>query len=242
MGHGSSGNLQIVLEASANLVISGGNVLDAGYLRVGSTSAPTNTTAGDLTTVRLFTSSTASIGDTLTVTKATGAAGVLNVSVQNSSDGYAGIELLGNSIGWLISKRLSGDSHSLHWYYYNAGYTKLMELGATGVLGLSGNVASTSTTTGTLVVTGGVGVSGAYYGGASVVAHAGTAIPAGGTAGAGLMVSSTANFGVFFGSGAPSLSAAKGSLYLRSDGSGTTDRAYINTNGSTTWTALTTVA
>jgi hypothetical protein len=31
-------------------------------------------------------------------------------------------------------------------------------------------------------------------------------------------------------------------LYLRSDGSGTTDRAYINTNGSTTWTALTTVA
>lgn len=69
-----------------------------------------------------------------------------------------------------------------------------------------------------------------------------TAIPAGGTAGKGLLVSSTANFGVFFGSGAPSLSAAKGSLYLRSDGSTTNDRAYINTNGSTTWTALTTAA
>ena len=69
-----------------------------------------------------------------------------------------------------------------------------------------------------------------------------TAIPAGGTAGAGFMFSSTANYGVFFGSGAPSLSAAKGSLYLRSDGTGTTDRAYINTDGSTTWTALTTVA
>lgn len=76
----------------------------------------------------------------------------------------------------------------------------------------------------------------------SITAHNATAIPAGGTAGAGLMVSSTANFGIFFGSGAPTLSAAKGSLYLRSDGSGTTDRAYINTNGSTTWTALTTVA
>ena len=73
-------------------------------------------------------------------------------------------------------------------------------------------------------------------------AAASTAIPAGGTAGTGLKVSSTANFGVFFGSGAPTLAAAKGSLYLRSDGSGTTDRAYINTNGSTTWTALTTVA
>lgn len=68
----------------------------------------------------------------------------------------------------------------------------------------------------------------------------GLAIPAGGTAATGLMFSSTANFGVFFGSGAPSLSAAKGSLYLRSDGSGTGDRAYINTSGSTTWTAITT--
>src|SRR5262245_23307956 len=42
-----------------------------------------------------------------------------------------------------------------------------------------------------------------------------TAIPAGGTAGSGLNFSSTANFGVYFGSGAPTLSAAKGSLYLR---------------------------
>lgn len=70
----------------------------------------------------------------------------------------------------------------------------------------------------------------------------GTAIPAGGTAGLGYKVSSTANFGVFFGSGAPTLSAAKGSLYLRSDGSTTNDRAYINTDGGTTWTALTTAA
>lgn len=73
-----------------------------------------------------------------------------------------------------------------------------------------------------------------------ITANAGTAIPAGGTAGAGLKVSSTANFGVFFGSGAPSLSAAKGSLYLRSDGGGTGDRAYINTDGATAWTAITT--
>jgi hypothetical protein len=69
-----------------------------------------------------------------------------------------------------------------------------------------------------------------------------TAIPAGGTAGTGLKFSSTSNFGVFFGSGAPTLAAAQGSLYLRSDGSSTSTRAYINTNGSTTWTAITTVA
>jgi len=76
----------------------------------------------------------------------------------------------------------------------------------------------------------------------AITALAGTAIPAGGTAGAGLMVSSTANFGVFFGSGAPTLSAAKGSLYMRSDGSGINDRMYVNTSGSTTWTAVVTVA
>jgi len=66
------------------------------------------------------------------------------------------------------------------------------------------------------------------------------AIPAGGVAGRGLGFSSTANFGVFFGSGTPTLSAAKGSLYLRSDGSGTGDRMYVNTDGATAWTAVTT--
>lgn len=83
---------------------------------------------------------------------------------------------------------------------------------------------------------------GKVTGSASYVAHSATAIPAGGTAGAGFMVSSTANFGVFFGSGAPTLSAAKGSLYLRSDGSTTNDRMYVNTNGTTGWTAVITAA
>jgi hypothetical protein len=70
----------------------------------------------------------------------------------------------------------------------------------------------------------------------------GTAVPAGGTTGAGYKLSSTANLGVFFGSGAPTLSAAQGSLYLRTDGSSTTTRMYINTNGSTTWTNVVTSA
>lgn len=74
----------------------------------------------------------------------------------------------------------------------------------------------------------------------SIRAAEAVAIPSGGTAGTGYTFSSTSNFGVFFGSGAPTLSAAKGSLYLRSDGSATNNRAYINTDGSTAWTALTT--
>lgn len=77
--------------------------------------------------------------------------------------------------------------------------------------------------------------------GAATVAAA-TVMPAGGTADTGVMLSTTAHFGVFFGSGAPTLSAAKGSLYLRSDGTTTSDRMYVNTDAGTTWTAVTTVA
>jgi hypothetical protein len=80
------------------------------------------------------------------------------------------------------------------------------------------------------------------YMAADLTVNGATAIPAGGTAGAGLMVSTTANFGVFFGSGAPTLTAAKGSLYLRSDGTTINDRMYVNTNGSTTWTNVVTAA
>ena len=74
----------------------------------------------------------------------------------------------------------------------------------------------------------------------AVQAFSGTAVPAGGTTGAGFTLSSTTNLGIFFGSGAPTLSAAQGSLYIRTDGSSTSTRLYVNTNGSTTWTNVTT--
>jgi hypothetical protein len=76
----------------------------------------------------------------------------------------------------------------------------------------------------------------------AVTAYSGTAVPAGGTAGVGFKLSSTSNLGVFFGSGVPTLAAAQGSLYLRTDGSSTSTRLYVNTNGSTTWTNVTTAA
>ena len=80
------------------------------------------------------------------------------------------------------------------------------------------------------------------FNGAAAILGPTAAVPAGGTAGTGYRFSSTANFGIFFGSGAPTLSAAQGSLYIRSDGSATNNRAYINTDGGTTWTAISTAA
>ena len=109
------------------------------------------------------------------------------------------------------------------------------------------NVNATTHTGATVSVTG--NITGGNIISSAVISSAGnarilsgTAVPVGGTAGAGYLMSSTTNLGVFFGSGAPTLSAAQGSLYLRTDGSSTSTRMYVNTNGSTTWTAVTTVA
>lgn len=68
----------------------------------------------------------------------------------------------------------------------------------------------------------------------------GTGTPAGGTTGSGFKMGSAA-VGVFFGSGAPTLSAAQGSIYLRTDG-GINTRIYSNTNGTTGWTPMTNAA
>ena len=43
---------------------------------------------------------------------------------------------------------------------------------------------------------------------------------------------------IYSGSGAPSISATQGALYLRTDGNSTSTRVYVNTNGSTGWTNL----
>lgn len=74
----------------------------------------------------------------------------------------------------------------------------------------------------------------------NVTADSGTAPAAGGMAA--FLMSSTAGLGIYVGSGAPTISAAQGSIYLRTDGSSTSTRLYVNTNGTTGWTNVTTAA
>lgn len=72
------------------------------------------------------------------------------------------------------------------------------------------------------------------------------------TSSAGDLVASTAAKGVVLGGGAKvvcgtgdpnaAVTAPQGSLYLNLAGSGAADRAWINTNGVTAWTAIVTVA
>lgn len=100
------------------------------------------------------------------------------------------------------------------------------------ITGSNGGTPTLGTSAGALLVTTDI------LGTATIRAATQTAIPAGGSTSVGLTCTATSNFGVFFGSGAPTLSAAKGSIYLRSDGSTTNDRMYVNTNGTTGWTAV----
>ena len=74
---------------------------------------------------------------------------------------------------------------------------------------------------------------GAFMGG-DLAIDTGNAIPAGGTQGRGINMSTTANFGLYFGSGAPNKVQARGSMYLRSDGA-----PYYNLDGTAGgWTQL----
>jgi hypothetical protein len=75
----------------------------------------------------------------------------------------------------------------------------------------------------------------------NITADSASALVAGG-ASAFIATNTANNMGIYVGSGAPTVSAAKGSLYLRSDGSGVADRAYINTNGTTGWAAISTAS
>jgi hypothetical protein len=106
----------------------------------------------------------------------------------------------------------------------------------TAIVNTGGLSTDTITASGNVTIAGTLGVTGLP------TIFGSTAPPAGGSNATGVRLSSTANFGIFFGSGVPTLNAGKGSFYMRTDGSSTSTRAYINTDGASTWTAVTTAA
>lgn len=114
-----------------------------------------------------------------------------------------------------------------------------------GISVTAGAISSALSLTSTLSVTGASTLSGAITAGSTISTtgqlslQTSTAPPAAGATTSGIKVSSTANFGIFWGSGAPTFTAAQGSIYLRTDGSSTSTRLYVNTTGSTTWASFT---
>jgi len=135
-----------------------------------------------------------------------------------------------------------------------AGYTTPNTGSVYGISVTTGAISSALSLTSTLAVTGAVtlsntlGVTGATTLSSTlattgqVSVQTGTAPPAAGASTSGIKFSSTANLGLYWGSGRPTFSAAQGSLYLRTDGSSSSTRAYMNSTGSTTWVAVTTAS
>jgi len=77
----------------------------------------------------------------------------------------------------------------------------------------------------------------------NVVQSASTVAPSsGGSVTCGVSFSSTSNLGLYTGTGAPTITAAQGSLYVNTTAASTTTRLYINTTGSNVWTPFTSAA
>jgi len=235
-GVGVSGNLYVTGDIVGNIVVTGstftGNVTAGNLLTGGLVSATGNVTGGNLRTVGLVSATGNVTGGNLLSTTLS-----LSGNILSAINTTANVTTTANISGGNI---LTGGFTSATGNVTGGNLRTTGQMSATGnVTGGNVNTAGLITVTGN--ITGGNVLSSAIVsavGAATILS--GTAIPAGGTAGAGYKMSSTANLGIFFGSGAPTLTAAQGSLYLRTDGSTTNNRLYVNTNGASTWTAVTT--
>lgn len=107
----------------------------------------------------------------------------------------------------------------------------------TGTFGAATSVTSLAATT--VAATGAITAASVAATG-NITADSATGLVAGG-ASAFIATNVAAGMGMYIGSGAPTIAAAKGSIYLRSDGSSTSTRLYVS-DGSTTWIAVTTAS
>jgi hypothetical protein len=228
-GNVTGGNLRTTGQMSASGNVTGGNVSTAGLI-----TAVGNVTGGNLNTgAQVIATGNITGGNVISVALVEGAivSATGNVIGGNVSSG-AQIVATGNITGGNV---LTAGLVSVTGNITGGNVLGGANVNATLFTGTTISVAAN--------ISGGNILSGAVV---SAVGNArilsGTAVPAGGTAGAGYRMSSTTNFGIFFGSGAPTLSAAQGSLYMRTDGSATSDRMYVNTDGATAWTPVITAS
>ncbi len=130
--------------------------------------------------------------------------------------------------------------------------------GAGGAIAVTGGAGgATSGTGGAVAIAGGAGTNGNANGGAvtinggalngsgangTVTIQSAYAPVAGGGTSAALLCTSTAALGIYFGTGAPTFAAAKGSLYLKTDASTSATRLYVSSDAVGTWTAFTSAA
>ena len=118
------------------------------------------------------------------------------------------------------------------------GFQTISINATTGAVTVTGTFGAATSVT-SLAATGGVTAATVSATG-NITADSASALVAGG-ASAFIATNTAVGMGMYIGSGAPTVAAAKGSLYLRSDGSSASTRLYVS-DGSTTWIAVTTAS
>jgi hypothetical protein len=118
------------------------------------------------------------------------------------------------------------------------GFQTISINGTTGAVTVTGTFGAATSVT-SLAATGSVTAASLSATG-NVTADSNVGLVAGG-ASAFIATNVAAGMGMYIGSGAPTVAAAKGSIYLRSDGSSASTRLYVS-DGGTTWIAVTTAS
>jgi len=109
-----------------------------------------------------------------------------------------------------------------------------------GVVALRGGAGTLNADGGAVTISGGA-LNGSGANG-SVTIQAAYAPVAGGGVSSAILCSSTALVGIYFGTGTPTFSAGKGSLYTKLDATTTTSRLWVATDAVGTWATITTSA
>ena len=230
-GNVIGGNINTAGVVSATGNITGGNLNVAGLSLSGNVVSAINLTANITSTANISGGNLKSLGIMSATANVTGGNILTGGLISATSTITSTANITGGNIltGGLISSTGNVTGGNVNTANVNATIHTGTTVSVTGNITTVANIAG-----GNILISAVVSA----VGNATILG--GTPVPAGGTTGAGYKMSSTTNLGIFFGTGAPSLSAAQGSLYLRTDGSTTNNRLYVNTTGATTWTPVTT--
>lgn len=154
---------------------------------------------------------------------------------QPNNDGYILTSIVSNSASWV---NVGGGPGQFNTLNVTGGST----LGGPVVAGAGIQITAggLDLDTGSIQAAGNIGAVGELTAGTNIIALQGDLVVFDGAYG----VQLSSGIKILNGTGSPHtvVTATKGSLFLRTDGSGVGDRAYINTDGATAWTAITTAA
>lgn len=249
---GGAGDMNGPASATDNAIVrfdgTGGKTVQNSGVTISDTNAISVSGLSSSLTIAGTTASTNSTTGSIVTGGGIGAGGNMNAAGMSHSFGSAGggtvtlaVNRAAGALGFLVFQTGGSD----RWY---AGATSAAESGSNAgtnyrIVALSDAGANidfpleiTRAAGGTFAISRPVTMA------SSLVVASGVTIPAGGSTTMRLLFGSTSGPGIYCGTGAPTASAARNSLYIRDGGTTASTRLYVNTDGGTTWTNFTAAA